>query len=36
MYEWSPEHQAIAAAVRRFVDEDLKPAGAPAPAPRNN
>jgi hypothetical protein len=25
MYEWSEEHQAIAAAVRRFVDEEIRP-----------
>jgi hypothetical protein len=25
MYEWSPEHQAIAAVVRRFVDEEVRP-----------
>ena len=25
MYEWSPEHQAIAAVVRRFVDEEIRP-----------
>ena len=25
MYEWSDEHQAIAAVVRRFVDEEVRP-----------
>jgi alkylation response protein AidB-like acyl-CoA dehydrogenase len=25
MYEWSEEHQAVAAAVRRFVDEEIRP-----------
>jgi acyl-CoA dehydrogenase len=25
MYEWSEEHQAIAAVVRRFVDEEIRP-----------
>jgi hypothetical protein len=25
MYEWSQEHQAIAVAVRRFVDEEIRP-----------
>jgi alkylation response protein AidB-like acyl-CoA dehydrogenase len=25
MYQWSEEHQAIAAAVRRFVDEEIRP-----------
>ena len=25
MYEWSDEHRAIAAVVRRFVDEEIRP-----------
>ena len=25
MYEWSDEHRAIAEAVRRFVDEEIRP-----------
>ena len=25
MYEWSPEHEAIIAVVRRFVDEEIRP-----------
>ncbi len=25
MYEWSPEHRAIAEALRRFVDEEIRP-----------
>ena len=25
MYEWSGEHQAIAEAVRRFVDAEIRP-----------